>query len=413
MSLYANGWREPIPGPRIEQLRSDLRGGDRDAVLTAFWDEVEATGAPLVAPIPGDPDASAVTFLWRDLDGDLDHVVLGGSLVLHDHAQNLLRRVPGTDVLALTLRLPKETRTSYSLGVGVPLAGIHEAVMPWMARGGGETTGSWVGDPLNRAPRIADAIVLDLAPDSDPEWTAWLSLEPPAPPVEHRILSAALRAERTYWVHLPEGPIENVVWSFDGRGWSSGPGALQIFTEGLTATDRIGPTAVVFIDSPPERRQQDVLFDGPFADYIRDELVPDVRRRYDLPSDPAVNVISGYSGGGGAAAFLALRAPQVFGRSIVGAGSVAWTPYGGGALRQLYDWYRADPPRDARFALTVGDLELDRILDIPSLYDATVEFAAVLDELGIRSTVYTGPHGHDMFCSRLLLARALPDLLAS
>lgn len=63
--------------------------------------------------------------------------------------------------------------------------------------------------------------------------------------------------------------------------------------------------------------------------------------------------------------------------------------------------------------LTVGELEVDRVLDIPSLYTAAHEFTGLLRQLGFDVTLLTGPLGHDYFSSHVLLAHGLRMLLGT
>ena len=61
--------------------------------------------------------------------------------------------------------------------------------------------------------------------------------------------------------------------------------------------------------------------------------------------------------------------------------------------------------------LAVGELEVDRVYDIPSLYTAAHEFAGVLRELDFDVDLLTGPYGHDHFSSHILFAHGLMQLL--
>lgn len=402
---YETGWREPVTGQRIEALRAEL-GGTDDAgrVLAAFWAEVEAGGGPIVSPIEGDEAGVAVTFLWRDATGTTEHVGLAGGIVISEWEQHVLRRLPGTDVFHLTLRLPRDVRTTYTFAPDIrghwePWTEIAEQ---W------EKYSSFTPDPIN------PTSVLDLDPGRDAELLAALTRPATGSLNEHVVKSTLLSGDRRYWVYLPPGgaPIENVMWTFDGAGCLGGYTLPpQNIVQHLITSEKIGQTAIVFIDNPAESRQAEVSFAVPLDRFVCEELVADVRARYDLPTDRARNVISGHSGGGEAAILSAAHQFAHFGNVIATSPGIAYMPRGH-APREFYDRFRASPALpDTRFVLTVGELEVDRVYDIPSLYIATHEFADVLRELDLDVLLLTGPYGHDHFSSHILFAHGLIHLL--
>ncbi|WP_081865908.1 enterochelin esterase domain-containing protein [Blastococcus sp. URHD0036] len=406
-SRYETGWREPVVGERIEALRAELADGDDpEQVVSAFWTEVRAAGGPLVRPIEGDSTGVAVTFLWRDETGTTEHVGLAGGIVLSDWEQHLLRRLPGTDVFHLTLRLPRDTRTTYSYAPD-----IRGHWDPWLeAADQWEKYSRFVADPIN--PRS----LLDLDPGRDPELVAALTRPAAGSLHEHTVTSEVLAGDRRYWVYLPPGndPLENVIWAFDGAG-CLGRYMLppQNLVEHLITSGSIGRTAMVFIDNPPESRQAEVTFAVPLDRFVCEELVTDVRARYEFPTARDRNVVSGHSGGGEAAILSAAHESAHFGHVVATSPGIAYMARGH-EPREFYERFRSNPPPpDTRFVLAVGELEVDRVYDIPSLYTATHEFASVLRELDLDVDLLTGPYGHDHFSSHILFAHGLMQLLRS
>jgi enterochelin esterase family protein len=403
---YETGWREPLPGPRIEELRQNLRtSGDREQLLTDFWAEIERHGSPLVAPIAGDETGVAVTFLWRDETGTVEHVGIGGGLVLNDWEQHLLRRLPGTDVLHLTLRLPRDTRVTYYFAPD-----IHGHWDPWLETGEQmETLYSFRPDPLNRTS------VLDLDPTRDEDLVAALTRPASGTLTEHSFHSDLLDAERRYWVYQPPGdePAEHVLWAFDGAGCLGEAMPPQNLIAHLASAGEIPRTAMVFIDNPFESRQAEVTFEVPLDRFVCEELVPEVRARYSFPTDRTHNTVSGFSGGGEAAILCAAHGAAHFGNVIAASPGIAYMQRGH-EPREWYDRFRESPAlKDTRFVLTVGELEVDRVYDIPSLYTAAHEFTDLLRELDFDATLLTGPVGHDYFSSQLLFAHGLRHLRPS
>lgn len=395
-----------MDGARIEALRADLATiTNPTEAIAAFWKEVEESGGPIVAQIPGDDEGVAVTFLWRDETGKTEHVGLGGGLVLNDWEQHLLRRLPGTDIFHLTLRLPRDTRVTYYLSPD-----IHGHWDPWLeVAEQHETLYSFRPDPFN------PTSVLDLDPGRDTDLVAALTVPASGTITEHQLQSTVLAGERRYWVYQPpgDGPVENVLWAFDGGNCLGEIMPPQNLIQSLMTAGKIARTAVVFIDNPYETRQAEVTFAVPLDDFVGDELVADVRSRYDFPTDRDRNIVSGFSGGGEAAILAAAHSSAHFGQVIAGSPGIAYMSRGH-EPREWYARFRTAPaPADTRFILTVGELEVDRVYDIPSLYTAAHEFTELLQELEFDVTLLTGPVGHDHFSSQILFARALLALVGA
>ncbi|MFT4210526.1 MAG: DUF3327 domain-containing protein, partial [Microbacterium sp.] len=104
----------PAPAPRaaspaIEALEARIAGGEDAA---SFWSTLAST--PLVEEIPDAPDERIVTFLWRDADADA--VLLFANRLTDERnlADTLLRRLPGSDVWAVSYRMGAGWRASYS-----------------------------------------------------------------------------------------------------------------------------------------------------------------------------------------------------------------------------------------------------------------------------------------------------------
>jgi len=394
-----------VVGQRIEALRAELAGADdAEQIVAAFWAEVQAAGAPLVAPIEGDEAGVAVTFLWRDETGATEHVGLAGGIVLSDWEQHLLRRLPGTDVFHLTLRLPRDMRATYFYAPD-----IRGHWDPWLeAADQWEKYSTFTPDPFN------PQSVLDLDPGRDPELVSALARPATGSLEAHVLTSTVLAGDRRYWVYVPPGDdaIENVIWTFDGAGCLGGymipP---QNLVEHLISSGKIGQTAMVFIDNPLESRQAEVTFEVPLDRFVCEELVADVRARYEFPTDRDHNIISGHSGGGEAAILSSAHESALFGHVIATSPGIAYMPRGH-EPREFYRRFRSSPPPpETRFVLAVGELEVDRVYDIPSLFTATHEFASVLRELDFDVVVLTGPYGHDHFSSHVLFAHGLIDLV--
>ena len=111
---------EPYPSSRIEALRRQVASGRIDT--TAFWKEVALTGTPLIEPVGSDGKYQMVTFLWRERFETRNVLVTGTFQGPAGDLDNVMRRLPHTDVWYLTLKLQNGARFTYQLSPNDPLA---------------------------------------------------------------------------------------------------------------------------------------------------------------------------------------------------------------------------------------------------------------------------------------------------
>jgi enterochelin esterase-like enzyme len=443
----------PPASPRIESLRQAVAAHphDRADVVEVFWREVEDRGAPLVETLPGDDPL--VTFLWRG-DDETRTVVLMGDVAQGHPADHQLSRLEGTDVWFRTYRLPRGVRTTYRLSP-------NDSLVPWAAVTDWESRLSTVRlDPLNphqfvflsdpEDPHGRDYVLSSLElPGAPPQ--PWITPRPgtPAGRIEpHRLRSERLGRERRVWVYTPPGyptadtprtpPPERserlrltypLVILFDGFEYT---GAIPTPTilDNLHAAGLIPPTVAVLVDTRAQRAR-DLNCYLPFDAFVAEELLPWVRQRWHATTDPACTVIGGYSLGGLAAAFTALRHPELFGAVLSQSGAF-WHggPSGPGgpqghdrpadsASDAEHEWLArlvSERPPGAhaplRFYLDVGILETKPTDDGgPTFLVANRHLRTVLRARGYPVHYAEFPGGHDQFSWRGTLADGLIALL--
>jgi enterochelin esterase-like enzyme len=356
-----------LESPRISALQKSLTEGDA-ATLDIFWQQVAAEGTPLIEPIPGDDQHALVTFLFRG-DEKTEHVVLHSEILRgmwwDRWSDALLYRLPNTDVFYRSYRLRTDMRFVYWLSPNRPLIHIRDEAA------GGDFLKL---DPLNPRVFVEDFnrsyVEMPAAPPQP-----WWQVRPqvPAGRIEkHLWHSDILHNERQVWVHTPPGYSADhgpypFLLLFDGNiftTWIPGPTIL----DNLLADGRIPPMITVMIDSPD--REEELNCGERFADCLAKELVPWVRQTYPISADPQQKVVGGISAGGQAAAFAALRHPEIFGNVLSSSGAFHWSK----AARSAEAWSYEIPPEDCwlpqqfaaceklpiRFHLDVGLLEDQR-----------------------------------------------------
>jgi len=356
-ALFAAEPVQPSPeSARVVALKESLdrgvAGAERD-----FWNEVRATGTPLVEAIEGQPGYARVTFLWKGSAETRSVKLIAGPQILRHFKHLNFVRLPRSDVWLLTLDVPTGWRVGYLLAENADPHGF-----PKTARSDPLNPRHSEENPLAPGP-VPPLISVFETPGAPPE--PWLRRHEgvPAGTVEiRRIYSRVLGSERTLMVYVPHG-----FGSFDGR-----IGSLYLFDgeeylrdmriadvlDNLIGERRIAPLIVVMIQGGPDRsRDRELSCDANFTEFLTTELVPWVRSNYHVSEDPRRTIVGGVSLGGLEGAFAACRYPKLFGAVLAQSGSFWWRPPSPGASKLSEPWMAtqyATRPRQARFFLSVG-----------------------------------------------------------
>ena len=313
--------------PTIEALRQKLARGQ--ATTDAFWTERAAAGTPIVEP-DKDPQRVLVTFVWRG-DSSTRNVLVFGSFGARTVADVSLTRLLDSDVWYLTLRLPAGARFAYSLSPNDPMTFDPPRSAQRMA--------SMQRDPLNpnrwlcapEASRYECQSMVEL-PGAPPQpWIARVGGTPAGTVEKHRLKSDLLQNERSISVYTPPNyraggtPYALLVLFDEGAYLNQVP--TPVILDNLIAAQKIPPTVAVLIANPSQDTRSRELPPNPtFAGFLAQELVPWVRARYSVTTDPSRVVIAGSSYGGIAATYAGLRHSELFGNVLCQSGSFWWAP---------------------------------------------------------------------------------------
>lgn len=137
---------------------------------------------------------------------------------------------------------------------------------------------------------------------------------------------------------------------------------LATILDNLLAADEIWPTIAVIIDSGDARASAaDLDNHASFADYVAKELVPWVRAKWRVSTDPHDSIITGCSRGGLGATYVARKHPELFGNVLSQSGAF-WRGNEGGfdEPEWLTQQFKNSPKADLRFYVVVGALETIR-----------------------------------------------------
>jgi len=401
-----------INSPRVLALQREIEKGHRDA-LEEFWSEISKAGAPLVEPIAGDSENFLVTFLWRAKEENRYIVVF--PFARPNPLPHLMTHLQGTDLWYKTYLLRSDSRFEYRLSVN--------ASMESFAADNPADEGGWVAalqpDPLN--PHRFTTLV-DQADPKKPQYSDSI-LELPGAPAQPFVgprsttpkgqvqlihyESKQVRNARRVWIYTPPGYKASgqhfaLLLLFDGWQYTESIPTPTIL-DNMIADGVIPPLVAVMVDQVD--RFNELAQNPDFSDFISDELIPWVRRNYDVTNDPERSIIGGLSLGGLAAAYTAMRHPEIFGNVLSQSGSFQILPEG---KMELIRQFVEKPKLPVRFYLEAGLLETG---DSPSLLHANRHLRDVLEAKGyfVNYSEFNGRH--DDICWRGSLSTGLISLL--
>lgn len=410
---------QSIPSPRVAELQEQLDAGS-EGVVEAFWSEVTREGTPLVEPLEG--DEVLVTFLWREKE-PLDRVVVFGGPAGYSLRDNLMTKLPGSDVWYRSYRARSDLRTTYRFSPNDSLVPLSEAE-DFRARVAG-----FRPDPLNpktfvipRNPADPDSIEITMSlielPDAPPQ--PWIEPRPARPEgtvEDHEFRSDLLDNERTVTVYRPPGydpdrvePYPLLVL-FDRRAYLHLV-PTPVILDNLIDAGKIPPLVAVLVGNV--ERSQELPCYAPFADFLAHELVPWIRKSHRVTSNPFHTVVAGSSYGGLAATFAAVQHPDVFGNVLSQSGSYWWKPADDPEHEWLTRQMVDQPTSETRFYLDIGLLESGPTRDGgPSMLVTNRHVRDVLRAKDYDVTYRELNSGHDYVTWRGTLADGLIALIGN
>jgi enterochelin esterase-like enzyme len=380
-TAMAGAWPiQPVEtSPTIAALRKQPGSGNQHAV-ESFWQDAANKGTPLVDPA-ATPHNVIATFVWRD-DHDTENVALLAPLVKSPGVPTLpLARLANSDVWYSSWEMRDDFCFSYRFVVNLKPVGNPQALAKLDPL---NSHGMELPFEGNRIPPVQFSIaVMPLAGDE-----RWIKAQPgvPAGKLEsYTLKSSILGRERKFSVYTPAGYATKnpnsygLLLLFDGFSYQHWIPTTTIL-DNLIHARKIPPIVAVLIDTPQESRGSDLEYNPAFVGFLGDELLPWLHRRFRVTRDRQKTVIGGYSMGGSAAAFAALRRPDLFGRVLSQSGSF-WEGHESSKWEFLASQYDASPKLLLRFFVEAGLLE-DVSKGGPTLLAANRRFVEVLKSKG-------------------------------
>lgn len=347
--------RDQPSSPRLLTLRDRLTSGDRTA-LDKFWKEINEQGAPLIEPATDNDREVLVTILWRGTDETSSVFVF--QLPGIDQP---MARLMDTDLWYKTFRLQKGARFVYRLATNLP----DPKQWTSLARFGNAMR----SDPLNplkfaeRGNELNPYQVIFYAaaelPSAESQYWSVARPKVPAGRVQREsVKSRLLGDERPVWIYTPHHYDDKKTYGLlllsDG-GLYLNSAQVAATLDNLIAAGVIPPLVAVLVDNPDRFRE--LACSPAYADFLAQEVVPWARANYHATDRPEQTIIGGASLGGLAAAFVAFKHPEVFGKVLSQSGSFQWKPDSEKDWEWLTRLFATSPRLPLRFSFEAGLLE--------------------------------------------------------
>ncbi|MFC4313883.1 enterochelin esterase [Steroidobacter flavus] len=335
------GIEAPPSSPLLQQLVTAVAADDKTA-SDNFWRSIEASHTPLVEQDADSPDV-LMTFLWRALpeQGAVNVRVIPGELTSWEQVGDPLQRVAKTDVWYRTYRISRKARFTYYLAW--PEGAVPRTDTIHRLTAGNGLVYEAVADPRARS---------TYAQERDGVRRLFSYAEGPEAPAEPFVKfregaargnvetfdvdSKILSNQRKVSVYTPsgyrkQGTRYGLLLMFDRLSYTSDVPTPTIL-DNMIADKAIPPMVAVLIDSrvtndpDGDARSRELPPNDKYQSFLRDELLPLIRKRYNVSADPKRNVVAGSSYGGLAATYTALSNAAVFGNVVSQSGSYWWNP---------------------------------------------------------------------------------------
>jgi enterochelin esterase-like enzyme len=218
------------------------------------------------------------------------------------------------------------------------------------------------------------------------------------------VFDSAYQRPRRVWVYTPPGFTAGaattypLLVAFDGDEYRDTMPLPQVLDTLLATHKAPAFIAVLIDDSASGVRIADLGNAAKMIRFLGQQLLPWVRARWPVTTDPHRVILTGSSAGGLAAAYVAFERPDLFGN--VWSQSGAFWRGAEASNGAPYEWLtaqaRASPKQDVKFVLDVGAMEDHLTLggSGPNFLQAHRRFADALRARGYDVTATEVPGGN-------------------
>lgn len=298
-------------GPTIARLEQ-LSGTSLRQEIENLWNNAEMTGTPLIEKDPLYDDYVYVTFIYRNENPNIDvKLFIPGIYDEYRFGDSKMYRLKNTALYYRCYLLPDDVCMSYRFDV--------------KSGKNGKAVRNLDAYNKNRIPkgekRDYSYSVLDLNSNGT-DRSERKYFDTGSRIDTFKLTSRMLNNTRDVYVYLPPGydPSEDkkypVIWLFDAFVYMNRV-EVPVVLDNLITEKETEPVIAVMFDNPTsESRYAEYPLNFDFKEAFISEIVPLVKSKYKVSSDPGKNIIGGMSYGGLNALFTAFYHPDVFGKVL-------------------------------------------------------------------------------------------------
>lgn len=342
---------------QIAYLEKMMQDGTKDA-LDYFWNDIKSTGTPLIQKYSDEDGYDLVTIIYKGSQ-KTKNVVLIPPVGMRKLENCIMDNVPDTDVWYIAYKVKDDISFTYQFSENDPLD------KDWNRR--------WrnvKNDQFNKKcilhydksvhrDRMVPYVNLPNARKKKYIYNNKLSHHGSLQ--KDTLYSSVLKEYRKITIYLPydydSKSSYNVLVLNDGREYLNILNANYIL-DNLIDNHKIEPIIAVFVESTDDRKKN-LSCDDAFSEFIGVELFNYLRRNYNISDNTEGNVIGGYSLGGLASSYIAMKYSDVFQNVLSQSGSY-WFGYEynkKGSEMWIIQKYKSQGKLPLKFYINVGKIE--------------------------------------------------------
>ncbi|MEG2290519.1 MAG: alpha/beta hydrolase-fold protein [Clostridium sp.] len=322
----------------------------KEKALNKFLEFLKEKGTPIIESIHDDPDNSLVTIFYF-AEEPTDNVLIISSilpgLTNENIEEHLLNRIGDTNLWYDTYKVRNDLKFAYHLFPNDSL--LIECTERSQNRRVDKFNKNKL--TLNRHGMSEVNISYVNMPNSDENlWLEERNNIPKGTITKHEFESSYFSKPRIVNVYKPFGySNDSSPYGFitltDGHDYINILRSEHVLNN-LIADKKIPPIVAIFIDTIDNRRE-DLYCNDLFCSSVANEMIPWLRKKYNLSDDPQKSIICGLSLGGLTATYMGLKHSDVFGNVLCNSGSFWYNPI------------KSDEKKQSQVAIEKQGAELD------------------------------------------------------
>ncbi|WP_040327648.1 alpha/beta hydrolase [Clostridium ihumii] len=297
-----------------------------------FLHRLNSIGTPILERLEKDDENSLLTFIYES-DKECESVLfvpnIGEDRYKDKYKDFQMKRLKKTNIWYITYKVKNDIRLMYYFSPNDPLDD------DWDDRFDNRVTyDKFNKNILNFKGKngIEDSKASYIIMPNSPRdiWANKIIGVPTGNIDEYIFKSNILNDERKIRVYTPYGYDNNKKKKYafmiltDGNEYIDNLYAIETLNN-LIYYKKIAPIVSIFIDST-EKRDEELTCDDEFGKYVTTELIPWIRRNYNISNKSQDAIIGGLSYGGLTATYFGLKYPDVFGNILSESGSYWYKP---------------------------------------------------------------------------------------